>query len=643
MSSRLLCALAGVLLFSLPAPLLAQPAASVLTLKELKKLSLDELLMVEVTSVSRHAETATRAAAAVEVVTQLQVARTGATTVPDALRLVPGVQVSRFGGHSFALSSRGFASLAANKLQVMQDGRSLYSPLFSGVFWDGYGAMMEDIDRIEVIRGPGSTMWGANAVNGVINILTKDARDTQGGLVTFGGGSEERLFGAVRVGGTAGPSTHYRVYARFHDRDPLILPGGQPATASPFETQAGFRLDTRRAGGNHLTFQGDYFQNEAEVAPDEDAANRSINLLGRWRRMLPAGGEWQVQGYFDRFERTVPRQMGDRRNTFDLDAQYRTRVGQRHDIITGFNYRLSSDHTDAGGTTQFEPRGRVIEIVSALVQDEITLAPGRLALVVGSKFQWDSLGGFEPQPTLRAVWTPAERQTVWAAISRAVRMPTRIDEDLRFVPNPTAGVVLISGNPDFQPEKLHAFELGYRVRPMNRLFIDATVFHHDYDDLRSLEPTLPAGIPLVQFNRLEATTTGAEVSVKVDVAPWWGLSGNYTWLRRRLLPRADSRDPNRGTLEGNDASRLWSLWSSMDFPGRITLDLMLRHVGPLPQPVVPGYTELDARVAWRASDALELALVGQNLLDPQHREFGPPSPGTAEVQRGFYAKATWRF
>jgi iron complex outermembrane recepter protein len=620
----------------------AQSPRVALSATELKKLTLEELLALQVTSVSRHPETASRAAAAVEIVTQEQITRTGAESVPDALRLVTGLQVSRFGGNSFAISSRGFASLAANKLQVMQDGRSLYSPLFSGVFWDAYGTMIEDIDRIEVIRGPGATMWGANAVNGVINILSKDARDTQGSLVTAGGGSEERLFGAVRYGGRASSTTHYRVYARFHDRDAMALPNGQDATATPFESQAGFRVDARPRG-NHVTVQGDYFQNESEAANREEAANRSINLLNRWTRSLGGDSELQLQAYFDRFERTVPHQMGERRNTFDLDAQYRARFGAAHDFVTGFNYRFSTDQTDAGGTTQFIPRGRAIALVGAFVQDEITLVPHQLALVLGSKFQWDSLDGFEPQPNIRMVWTPGERQTLWAAASHAVRMPTRIDEDLRFIPNPANGIVAFRGNPDFEPEKLNAFEIGYRVRAASNFFIDATVFHHDYDDLRSLEPTPPLGFPFVQFNRLDADTSGVELSLKLEPTQWWRLSGNYSYLRRRLHPNADSRDPNRGTLEGNDAPRLFSLWSSIDLKHGITFDVMLRHVGALPEPRVPAYTELDLRLAWRPREGLEFSLVGQNVLDRQHLEFGTPSPATAEVQRGVYAKAAWGF
>lgn len=620
-----------------------QASASPPSLNEYKKLSLEELLEVKVTSVSRRAEPASRAAAAVDVVTAEQIERTGAASVQDALRLATGLQVSGFGGHSYAISSRGFASLAANKLQVMQDGRSLYSPLFSGVFWDAYGAMLEDIDRIEVVRGPGATMWGANAVNGVVNIITKDAQATQGGLVSVGAGSEEKAFGAFRYGGKAGAQTYYRVYGRFHDRDGMALPGGADSPATPSEQQAGFRIDSQARNQARLTLQGDYFYNETEVGPNQQGSNRDINLLGRWTRQFGADTEFQVQGYVDRFERSVPGQMRDERNTFDVDSQYRTRLGERHEVIVGANYRQSADETGAAGTTQFLPRGRTTSMVGAFVQDEITLVPARFAIVVGSKFQWDSLDGFEPQPNLRAIWTPDDWHTVWAAASRAVRMPTRIDEDLRFLPIPDSQVVAVRGNPDFKPEKLNAFEVGYRVRPSKRLFLDFTGFAHDYDDLRSLEPTPPFGIPLVQYNRLDARTRGVEVAIKFEAAAWWRLSASFSHLDRDLLPQADSRDPNRGALEGNDASRLASLWSAMDLGRNVTLDAVIRHVGSLPLPSIPAYTEADVRIAWRPNESWQLALVGQNLLDRQHLEFGTPSPATSEVQRGFYVKTLWRF
>ncbi len=609
----------------------------------LKKLSLEELLALQVTSVSRRGESAGQAAAAVEVITQEQIARTGAASVQDALRLATGVQVSRFAGHSFAISSRGFTSLAANKLQVMQDGRSLYSPLFSGVFWDAYGAMLEDIDRIEVIRGPGATLWGANAVNGVISIITKDARDTQGNLIAGGGGNQERFFGTFRHGGRAGPSTHFRVYGRFHDRAPMPLPNGSDGPSSPFESQAGFRVDSRSRADRHLTVQGDYFQNKSESSGAEDASNRNINLLTRWTREWGARSELKLQAYFDRFERSVPGQVGDRRNTFDLDAQHRIAAGSRHTLVWGMKYRLSSDHTDAGGTAEFLPRGRTVELASAFVQDEIALVPGVFNVVIGSKFQWDTLGGFEPQPNLRAVWTPNEKHTVWAAVSRAVRMPSRIDKDLRFFSNPASGIVVFQGNPDFKPEKLNAFEVGYRVRPARRVFADFTVFHHDYDQLRSLEPTLPLGLPFVQYNLLDAETSGVELALKLEPSSWWRVNLNYSYLRRRFQAAAQSRDPSPGTREGNDAARLFSLWSSMDLPGRTTFDVIVRHVGALPQPFVPGYTEMDVRLGWRPNEGLEVSLVGQNLLDRQHLEFGTASPATAEVKRGVYGKATWRF
>lgn len=621
----------------------AQSPVRPTSVQQLKRLDLEGLLALKVTSVSRREETASHAAAAVEVVTQEQIERTGSASVPDALRFATGVQVSQFGGHSYALSTRGFTSLAANKLQVMQDGRSLYSPLFSGVFWDAQGTMLEDLDRIEVIRGPGATMWGANAVNGVINIISKDSRDTQGSLLAFGGGSEERAFGAIRHGGTLGADTFYRVYARFHRRDDMALPNGAASVGTPGEQQTGFRLDSQRPARVHLTLQGDYFENRNETTAGPDSRNRSGNLLGRWTRDLGLGRQLQIQAYYDRFERRIPLQMGEIRDTGDLDVQYQTQFTEGHDIVAGVNYRTSSDRTEGGGTVQFLPRDKTVRMTSAFFQDEITVVPQRLALVLGAKAQWESLDGTEFQPNVRTIWSVSGKQKVWAAASRAVRMPSRIDEDLRFLPVPASGIVAYQGNPEFQPEKLDAFELGYRVRLARTVFLDVTGFRHQYRNLRSLEPSLPTGIPLVQYNLLEATTQGVELAVKFEPAPWWHLSGNFTYLDRDLAPLASSRDPTRGSLEGNDASRLFSLWSSMELGAHLSLDTMFRYVGPLPQPRLPGYFEMDVRVAWRPTARVELALVGQNLLHRQHLEFGTPSPATAEVQRGFFAKLSWRF
>ncbi|MEY2408376.1 MAG: iron complex outerrane recepter protein [Verrucomicrobiota bacterium] len=611
--------------------------------EEMKKLTLEELANVKVYSVSRRPEAASQAAAAVEVITQEQIERSGAASVPDALRLATGVQVSRFGGHSFALSSRGFSSLAANKLQVMQDGRSLYSPLFSGVFWDAYDTLLDDVDRIEVIRGPGAAMWGANAVNGVINIISKDARDTQGTLVKAGGGTEERGFGAIRYGGKIAEETFFRVYGQYWNRDAMAYPSGQAGHDVSQEGLGGFRMDSKLDNDDHVTVQGDLFHNEFDLVSRRDALNTDGNLLSRWSRQLAGGSELQLQMYYDRFQRNVPGQFGETRNTYDGDMQYRFQLGDRHSFVAGVGYRLSEDQTKRGGTLEFSPRERTIHIVSAFAQDEIALVPKQLSLVLGSKFEYDSLDGFEPQPTVRLAWTPTDRQTIWGAVSRAIRMPSRIDEDLRFIPVPATGTVFVRGNPDFEPEVVLAYEMGYRIQPVTNVSVDLAGYYNRYDGLRSLEPTPPVGIPLEQQNLLDAETYGAEVSLKFQATFWWRLSGNYTYLHKNLLPRSNSRDPNQGALEGNDAPHLFSIWSSMDLPARVNLDCIVRYVDALPNPRVPSYITVDVRAAWRPVPNLELAVVGQNLAAKQHREFGAPTATTAEVERGVYGKLTWRF
>lgn len=611
--------------------------------EDMKNLSLEQLFAVEVSSVSRRPETASQAAAAVELITSNEIERSGAVSVPDALRLATGVQVSRFSGHSFAVSSRGFTSLAANKMQVMQDGRSLYSPLFSGVFWDAYGVLLEDIDRIEVVRGPGATMWGANAVNGVINIISKDARYTQGTFFEAGGGTEERGFGAVRYGDKLGENTFFRVYGQYWKRDAMSLPNGDSGRDGSQEGAGGFRIDSDPNDRNHLTLQSDLLYNDFGLLSEDTAVNRDAYLLGRWTHQFSSDSELQLRTYYERFERNVPRQFGEKRNTYDVDAQYRFSVGDRNTFVTGMEYRASADQTEPGGTIQFSPSGDTTHIVSVFAQDEIALIPERLSLVLGSKFEFNSLDGIEPQPTVRLAWTPSRKQTIWAAFSRAVRMPSRIDEDLRFVPVPSLGLVAVRGNSDFHPEEVFAYELGYRIQPHETVFLDLATFYNRYEGLRSLEPSPPFGLPLIQRNLLDAETYGAEVAVKYQATPWWRLSGNYTFLHKNLLPRGGSNDPNRGSLEGNDAPHMFSLWSSMDFPHRITLDGIVRYSDALPDPIVPSYITMDVRLAWRPLPRLEIALVGQNLIEPRHREFGADSPTAAEVERGFYGKVTWRF
>lgn len=606
--------------------------------EELKQMSLDELLETKVISISRTPESWINAPNAITVLTHDEIRRSGALRLPDALRLATGLQVARGAGSGYAITARGFNSSGGNKMQVLMDGRLLYTPLLSGVFWEIQDTMMDDLDRIEVVRGPGATLWGANAVNGVINIVSRSAKDTQGMLVTGGGGTEEQAFGGVRYGGQIGEATYYRVYGKYQRRDDQATAAGTDAGDSTDHGQGGFRIDSFLADDNQLTFQGDLYHNYTGILGRNDAEHYGGNLLSRWTRTYSDTAGLQVQAYYDRGIRDVPLQFREDRSTFDLEAQHHFEVAERHKVMIGANYRYSADATGTNGTYQFFPANRGIQLFSGFVQDEIALIPERLTLYAGSKFEHNDFTGFEWQPGVRLAFNPAEKQTLWAGISRAVRTPSRGDSDTRFMPVPATGVVAIRGNTDFRSETVVAYEVGYRIQASQRLLIDIAGFYNQYDRLRTLQ-VVP---PLVVENLREGDTRGVEIEVKYQVTGWWRLGGSFTYLNKDLHFKPGAVDPTAGTLEANDPSHMATLHSSLDLPRDFEFDVIVRYVDRLPNPSIPYYVGLDLRLAWRPKPGWELAVVGQNILDDRHPEFSvgavPP-----EVQRGVYGKVTWNF
>lgn len=612
--------------------------------QDLKELDLEELLATKVISVSRTLQDWTTAPAAIDLLSSEDIRRSGAVRLADVLRIAPGLDVARYVGSSYAVTARGFSSSSVNKMQVLFDGRSLYTPLFSGVFWEIQDTLLEDLDRIEVVRGPGATMWGANAVNGVINIVSKNARDTQGVLISGGGGTEERAFGGVRYGGKAGESTFYRAYFKHMDRDDQVVATGASAHDGMSQSQGGFRLDTTPAGGGNLfTLQGDLYFNAFGIAGRPDAKNEGGNLLARWTHDFSDGAELQTQFYYDRGYRNVPRQFLEDRETYDLDIQHHRKIGDRQDLVVGGNYRTSSDATGTSGTFVFAPVRRTLELVSGFVQDEIAFNPRHLTLYLGSKFEHNDFTGFEVQPSARLAFTPDPQQTLWGGISRAVRSPTRVDTDSRFIPVPASGAVFIQGDPDFRSEDLVSYELGYRIQPHPRLFLDFALFYNVYDHLRTLEPSLPFGLPLVIKNERDGETSGAELNATFQPIDWWRLVANYSYLHEDLRFFAGSRDPTGGSLEANDPRHHGSLRSSMTLPGAVEFDWTVRYASPLHNPATPGYVAVDVRLAFHPTKKLELALIGQNISDPEHPEFGGGAANQPEVQRGYYGQLTWRF
>lgn len=614
-----------------------------LTAQDLKRLSIEELAELDVTSVSRRVERLSQTAAAVSVVRQDDIRRSGATTLADAMRLADGLDVARFDGRTWAISARGFNITTANKLLVLMDGRTLYSPLFAGTFWDVQDALLADIERIEVIRGPGGTIWGANAVNGVVNIITKDAAATRGSAVFLATGTEINAIASARHGGRMGRTGSYRVYGKYRRRGANAFASGESANDPLQLGQGGFRLDSGDGGASRWSLQGDMYRGTEGLFDRDDTDVSGGNVLGRWIRRYSATSELQVQAYYDRVHRRVPLQFAETRQTFDLDTQHRLQPWSRHDIVIGGGFRVTSGRDIGSAGFFFEPESRTDTLFSLFVQDEIALAPARrVYLIVGSKFERTDFTRFEAQPTLRLRWSHAERQTVWGAVSRAVRLPTRFDTDLRLI-NPTTGAVTLSGNEDFEPEQVVAYEAGYRVRPNARIALDLAAFVNRYDDLRSQEFPSRLGPVVLLGNTLNAETRGIEAAAIIQLLDGWRIHPSYTYLHKDLSHDPGSRDLRGGRDEGNDPAYFLSLRSYVDLAHGLALDALFRHVAERPLPNVPAYSELDLRLGWTARPGWEISLVGQNLLHDRHPEFGEPSPRRYEFERGVYLRSAWRF
>jgi iron complex outermembrane receptor protein len=647
--------------------------------RDLTEISLDELVNLKVTSVSKKPEKLSHAPAAIAVITGEDMRRSGVTTIAEALRLAPGLEVARVDSISWAISSRGFNDVFANKLLVLMDGRSVYTPLFSGVYWDVQDTMLEDIDRIEVIRGPGAALWGANAVNGVINITTKAAKETQGGLVTAGGGTEERGFTSVRYGGQINDKAWYRVYAKYFNRDDSATPSGADAGDDWDQFRTGFRADWEHSPPNLFTLQGDLYagtehQNYILPTLSTPPTYSSLqpqkirvaggNLVGRWTHTFHEEADLRFQVYYDRTERELEIFSEDR-DTFDLDLQIHHPFGEFQEFVWGIGYRHTDSHNfKSNFNLSFVPADRKTDEYSAFVQDEISLIPDRLRLTLGSKFEHNEYTGSEIQPSGRLLWTPHARHSAWASVSRAVRTPSRADIDLRLVNSvippgtpplllPAPGVVTLVGNPDKQSEVLLAYEAGYRVVIHDRLTLDTAFFYNDYDRLTTFEPagqdlsTLPGsiGLPQAFSNLAEGETYGGELAANIQLNEWWRLRPSYSFLQVQLHRKRNSQDPTAEDAEGDSPQHQVSLRSEMDLPWHLQLDCVARYVDSLPNRNIPSYAELDVRIGWRPSNQFEISIVGQNLLDSQHPEFqqlilGPPQ---AELERGVYGRITFRF
>lgn len=638
--------------------------------KEIADLPLEKLMEVEITSVSKRPETRGGAASAIHLITAEDVQREGFRTIADTLRYVPGMQVAQINAHTWGVSARGFDAEYATKLLVLLDGRSVYTPLNAGVYWDTVDLMLEDLDRIEVIRGPGGTLWGANAVNGVINITSKSAHDTQGWLFTGGGGTEERAFTGARYGGKLGEQTSYRVYVKYDNHDDLAFANGADAGDDWQMVRTGFRLDSGDAATDLFTLQGDFYHGHqdwfytqpiatppyAETLTDEELV-RGANLLGRWTHSFENESQLIWQTYFDHTDResNLPR---ERRDTFDTDLQHHFAPLACHNLVAGLGYRVTTDDIENNFANQFHPDERTLHLFSAFVQDEMTLIEDRLRFTVGSKIEHNDFTGVEYQPSARLAWTPHEHHTFWGSVSRAVRTPSRAEDDVRInravptPPFPAGSVVSILGDRRGQSEDLVAYEIGYRALVHPRLSLDVTAFRNVYDELRSLEPGAPPAdppAPLATYyvaNTLKGESWGVEMACDWQMLDWWRWRATYTYFELDLDFKAGGTDANTILLlEGNAPRHQFTLRSQMDLGRNVQFDAGLRYVDELENPHIPAYAAFDLRLAWRPTEKLELSVVGLNLLDPQHPEFAPTQVITPqrEVERSVYGQVTYRF
>lgn len=615
---------------------LAQDLGDTMPARELKKLSLEELMNVEVTSISMRPEKLTEVASAVQVITREDIHRSGVMRLPEALRLVSNLQIGQSNSHDWAITSRGFNGLPsaggvlANKLLVMIDGRSVYNPLFGGVYWDVQSAMMSNIDRIEVVSGPGGTLWGANAVNGVISVITKSADETQGLYVSGAGGSFLQDHAEVRYGFRLDSNIFCRLSAqRFDQKSTTLVKNGANARDAWNLTQGGFRLDYYPSQKNTLIVQSDFYVG----VENQDSLNKYTitdgqNVLADFTHLFSDKSDLNIKAYYDRTWRTTPTSINRffyNLNTYDIDIHHHFSMGSRQSIIWGGGYRLQQDKI----ARVLVPLSRDMPLYSGFIQDEITLFPDQLKLTIGSKFLHNVFSGFEVQPSARIGWMPGERTTIWTAVSRAVRTPTRFDSDITITPI------------RFDSEKVIAYELGCRLRPVDKLSLSFAAFYNLYTDLRSIDTNSSPPPLLVLANSQRAESWGFEFSGVLQASNWWRIRGGYTYFAKNIYPIHSKVSPASVAFEGVDPANQFMLQSMMDLPQNLSLDLIARYVDMLPAvlniPMVPAYFTFDLRLAWQFKP-FEISLVGQNLLEHQHTE-----TGASNVPRSFYVRFICQF
>lgn len=609
--------------------------------QDLPSLSLEQLSDVVVTSVSRQEERLASAAASIYIISAADIARNGILTLPEALRLAPNLQVARVDARNYAITARGFNTPFQNKLLVLIDGRSVYSPLFSGVYWDAQDVLLSDIERIEVISGPGATIYGANAVNGVINIITKSSKDSQGGFVAAAGGDDVRT-GGMRYGGRI-PNGHYRLYAKAIEVDDTLTAAGVDTNTGFRRQQAGFRADWD-LGEVGLRVSGDAYEGHLGQTGTRDIAISGANLTAALDTRLAGGSDLHLALILDHTERNQPNAFFERLDTVDLSLQHNVRLGERHRLSWGGGYRSAKDRVANGPILGFLPGELRLNWTNLFAQDEMTLSP-TLKATVGVKFERNHYTGLEHLPNVRLAWTPGTRHLVWGSLARSVRAPSRIDRDLYAptVPAVVNGVpqYAIAGGPEFVSEVVKVAELGYRSQMTDTFSYSVTLYRGDYDRLRTLEPRAQGGS--VFRNLGQGDSKGIEAWWRWQPLSNWRLSGGVVVQDVDLAFKPESRDASASTnLANNDARRQWFLRSYFDLSDAHKIDFSLRYNSGLPNPAVRAYTELDAQWTWSVSPRLDVALVGKNLLHSSHAEFGL-AQGASLYERSAMLKLVHRF
>jgi iron complex outermembrane recepter protein len=609
-------------------------------LADLKSLSIDELMDVEVTSVSKRKERISQAASAIQVITNEDIINSGATNLPEALKLASNLQVAQVNACQWAISARGFNNVLANKLLILIDGRVVYTPMYGGVFWDVQNLVLEDIDRIEVISGPGGTLWGANAMNGVINIITKHARNTQGLYVEAAGGTELRALGSLRYGGEISEKLSYRVYGTAFRRGNTIFRDSVDAGDDWQMTQGGLRVDWAPDEKNKVSLISNLYDGRPDPDGDHPVVARGSNVVTRWNHTITDHSDYQVQAFYDKTWRNFRNGFAEKLNTYDIEGQHRFQLAKNHEVIYGVGFRVMDHDVTNIELLAFKPGSKTMYLSNAFVQDEISVIEDKLRVTLGLKVEHNTYTEFQYQPNARLSWHITPSQTLWSAVSYAVRNPSRIDRDFYLYVAPEVPLI-VGGN--FKSETLVAYELGWRMQTKNNLLVTLSTFYNNYDNIRSVEPgPEPLFIPFTLGNGVRGDTYGVELSATHQVTEHWRLRGGYTFMKKDLWVKPGSADRNNASAESNDPDHQAVVQSTLQLFKPLTLGSVIRYVGELPDPPIDDYVTLDLQLTWKIAKSIQLNITGQNLLQDHHTEFIPSSPAPKDIERSIYGKVIWR-